>query len=101
MGFSMAYLRCVEEEEAKYTLEEVHEGVYRDHIGLRSLVNKIIKTGYYWPTMQKEAKEYVEKCFKCQRFGNIQRIPRERMMAITSPEVRERSSSSHVRTLLV
>lgn len=101
MGFSMAYLRCVEEEEAKYILEEVHEGVCRDHIGLRSLVSKIIKTGYYWPTMQKEAKEYVEKCDKCQRFGNVQRIPRERMMAITSLEVWKHSSSSHVMTLLV
>ena len=43
----MPYLRCVKEEEAKYILEEVHEGVCRDHIGPRSLVSKIIKTGYY------------------------------------------------------
>ena len=46
MGFSMPYLRCVEEEEAKYILEEDHEGVCGDHIGPRSLVNKIIRTGY-------------------------------------------------------
>ena len=26
-GFSQPYLRCIEEEEAKYVLEEVHEGV--------------------------------------------------------------------------
>ena len=26
-GFSMLYLRCVEEDEAKYILEEVHEGI--------------------------------------------------------------------------
>ena len=43
----MPYLRCVKEEEAKYVLEEVHEGVCRDHTGPRSLVSKIIKTGYY------------------------------------------------------
>ena len=35
-GFSMPYLKCVNEDEAKYILEEVHEGVCRDHVGPRS-----------------------------------------------------------------
>ena len=43
----MPYLRCIEEEEAKYILGEVYEGVCEDHTGLRSLVSKIIKTSYY------------------------------------------------------
>ena len=47
----MPYLTCVEEDEAKYILEEVHEGIYGDHTGLRSLVRKIIRTSYFWPTM--------------------------------------------------
>ena len=81
----MPYLRCIEEEEAKYILEEVYEGVCGDHTGLRSLVSKIIKISYYWPTMQKDTKEYVEKCNKCQSFGSVQRISREMMTAITSP----------------
>ena len=46
-GFSMPYLKCVNEEEAKYILEEIHEGIWRDHAGLRSLVNKVIQTGYF------------------------------------------------------
>ena len=46
-GFSMPYLKCVDEEEAKYILEEIHEGVYGDHAGLRSLVSKVIRTGYF------------------------------------------------------
>ena len=28
--------------------------------------------------------ELVKKCDKCQRFGNVQRLPAERMMTITS-----------------
>ena len=43
----MPFLRCVEEEEAKYILEEVHKGVCGDHERPRSLVNKIIRTSYY------------------------------------------------------
>ena len=34
----MPNLRCIEEEEAKYILEEVYEGVCGDHTGLRSLL---------------------------------------------------------------
>ena len=57
----MPYLRCVEEDKAKYILEMVHEGIYGDHAGLRSLVSKIIRTGYFWPIMQKDAREFVER----------------------------------------
>ena len=41
-GFSMPYLKCVDDDEAKYILEEIHEGVCRDHAGPRSLVSKVI-----------------------------------------------------------
>ena len=41
-GFSMPYLKCVNDDEAKYILEEIHEGICRDHTGPRSLVSKVI-----------------------------------------------------------
>ena len=41
-GFSMPYLMCVNEEEAKYILEEIHERIYGDHAGSRSLISKVI-----------------------------------------------------------
>ena len=41
-GFSMPYLKCVDEEEARYILEEIHGGVCGDHAGPRSLINKVI-----------------------------------------------------------
>ena len=44
-GYSQPYLRCIEEEEARYVLEEVHGGVCEDHMGVKSLVRKIIRTG--------------------------------------------------------
>ena len=83
-GFSMPYLKCVDEEEAKYILEEIHERVCRDHSGLRSLVSKVFRTGYFWLTMQVDARELVKKCDKCQRFGNVQRLPIERLTMIAS-----------------
>ncbi|XP_075674722.1 uncharacterized protein LOC142643880 [Castanea sativa] len=37
-GFSLPYLKCLDEEEAKYVLHEIHEGIYGDHAGPRSLI---------------------------------------------------------------
>ena len=84
-GFFMPYLKCVDKEEAKYILEEIHEGVCGDHADPRSLVSKVVKTSYFWPTMQVDARELVRKCDKCQSFGNIQRLPAEKLTTISSP----------------
>ena len=70
-GFSQPYLRCVEEKEAKYVLEEVHGGIYGGHIGAKSLARKIIRAGYFWPTMQQDATDFVKECNSCQRYGNV------------------------------
>ena len=35
--------------------------------------------------MQVDARKLVKKCDKCQRFGNVQRLPAERLTTITSP----------------
>ena len=51
-GFSMLYLKCVDDDEAKYILEEIYEGIYGDHAGPRSFVSKVIRTGYFWPTIR-------------------------------------------------
>ena len=40
--FSRLYLRCLGLEEAEYVMREVHEGIYRNHSGARSLVHKLI-----------------------------------------------------------
>ena len=41
-GFSMPYLKCVDEEEAKYIPKEIHERICGDHANPRSLVSKVI-----------------------------------------------------------
>ena len=84
-GFSQPYLRCMEEEEAKYVLEKVHGGVCGDHMGVKSPVQKIMRAGYFWPIMQQDATNFVKKCDRCQRYGNVQRLLGEKMMTISSP----------------
>ena len=47
-SFSMPYLKYVDDDEAKYILEEIHEGICEDHAGPRSLVSKVRRTGCRW-----------------------------------------------------
>ena len=84
-GFSQPYLRCIEEDEAKYVLEEVHGGVCRDHMGHKSLVRKIMRASYFWSTMQQDAADFVKRCDSCQRYGNAQLVLGEKMTTISSP----------------
>ena len=84
-GFSQPYLRCMEEEKANYVLEEVHRGVCGDHMGAKSLIQKIMRAGYFWPTMQQDAVNFMKKCDRCQRYGNVQHLPGEKMTTISSP----------------
>ena len=46
-GFSQPYLRYLAPDEANYMLREVHEGVYGNHSGARSLIHKVVRVGYY------------------------------------------------------
>ena len=76
-GFSQPYLRCLVPDEANYVLREVHEGACSNHSGTRSLVHKVVRAGYYWPTVQADAKAYVKVCDQCQRFSNVLKQPLE------------------------
>ena len=84
-GFSQPYLRCLSHEEADYVMREVHEGICGNHSGAWSLIHKLIRAGYYWPTMLKDAQAYVKACDKCQRFSNLIRQPSEELTPMTAP----------------
>ena len=58
-GFSQPYLKRLSPDEVNYVLREVHEGACGNHSGARSLIHKVTHAGYYWPTVQADAKAYV------------------------------------------
>nr|XP_043615882.1 uncharacterized protein LOC122587782 [Erigeron canadensis] len=60
------YLRCLEHPETTEVLKDIHEGECGNQIAGRSLYSKILRTGYYWPTMKQDAEEYAKKCDACQ-----------------------------------
>lgn len=84
-GFSMPLLRCTGGDEANYVLREVHEGICGNHTAGPALAYKILRQGYYWPTLKKDAIQFVRACDKCQRFSSIQRQPSQELTAVSSP----------------
>ncbi|XP_022158219.1 protein NYNRIN-like [Momordica charantia] len=83
-GFSLPLLRCLTPEEGLYVLREVHEGVCGNHSGARSLSAKVIRQGYYWPTLSQDAKKFVRTCDNCQRYGNVIHQPPELLTPISA-----------------
>ena len=66
-------------------LREVHEGACKNHSGARALVNKVVCVGYYWLTIQVDAKTYIKVCDQCQRFSNVPRQPSEYLTPMMAP----------------
>ncbi|GAU11232.1 hypothetical protein TSUD_342220 [Trifolium subterraneum] len=84
-GFSIPLLKCVEETPVEFILQEIHEGINGQHIGVRSLARKALRAGYYWPTMQNDARDHVLKCDKCQRHGDMHLAPANELKTLISP----------------
>ncbi|XP_074356126.1 uncharacterized protein LOC141695810 [Apium graveolens] len=63
--FSSPILKCVGPEEAKYYLMEVNGEICGDHMPAKALTHKIIRQGYYWPTIHQDAVEFVRIYKEC------------------------------------
>ena len=63
-AFTMPLLRCLGPQEAEHALAEVHCGIHEEHLGERALAVKILRVGFFWPTLQQDALRKVRECDK-------------------------------------
>jgi len=84
-GYSRPLLKYVTQAQAKYLLEELHQGICRLHSEARNTLARILRARYYWPTMQTDCVEYCKRCEKCQEFGNLIHKKPEMLHGVTSP----------------
>ena len=84
-GFFTPILKCIAGKDADYVLREVHEDVCGNHIGARALAGKVLRQGYYWPIMLRDATELVRKCKICQEHAKISHLPFEPLTSVISP----------------
>ena len=43
------------------------------HFGGNRTATKVLQSGFYWPTLFRDAQAYVSACDRCQRMGSISR----------------------------
>ena len=84
-SFFGPYLLCVHPAASESLLEELHEGVCGSHTRERSLSHRALTQGYWWPSMQKEAQEFVKKYNQCQRFASNTHQPGGVLNPLSSP----------------
>nr|GEZ98636.1 reverse transcriptase domain-containing protein [Tanacetum cinerariifolium] len=63
--------RCVAGKEAIDILNACHSGPTGGHYGANYTAKKVFDSGFYWPTIYKDAFELVKRCDSCQRQGKI------------------------------
>ncbi|GJS34351.1 reverse transcriptase domain-containing protein [Tanacetum coccineum] len=63
--------RCVDGKEALKILEACHSGPTGGHYGANFTAKKVFDAGFFWPTIYKDAYEFVKSCDACQRQGKI------------------------------
>lgn len=68
-----------------YVLDKVHREICEMHIRRRNMEIRVIRAGYYWPTLRTDCTKYVKKCKECQEFSNTHYAPPKELHNITSP----------------
>ncbi|XP_048496327.1 uncharacterized protein LOC104906710 [Beta vulgaris subsp. vulgaris] len=85
MAFNRPLLKCISREDGLEVLKELHEGACASHNRGRALGEKVLRTGYYWPTLKEDALLYAKKCNSCQRHGNIYQKPSNYLTRVLFP----------------
>ena len=62
MNYDSVLLRCLEKTEAEKVLQELHDGPAGGHYAGEATAHKILRAGYYWPTLFKDSYNYIRKC---------------------------------------
>ena len=78
-------LLCLDRASTDRVMREVHARVCGPHMGEHMLARKIMRTGYFWLTMEADCCQFVQKCLECQMHGDLIHMPPLELHALTSP----------------
>nr|KYP55843.1 Retrovirus-related Pol polyprotein from transposon opus [Cajanus cajan] len=68
---------------ARYSvIGEIHQGICGSHSGGRTLAAKVLRAGYYWPTLKSDCAQFVKRCVQCQKHGNLIHASAEQLHSI-------------------
>ena len=67
-GIDSILRRCLTHEEVEQVLNDCHSGACGGHLSGMAAAHKILRTGYFWPSIFKYCHEVVKKLPPCQIF---------------------------------
>jgi len=83
-GYGVPLLKRVTIEQAQYIIKELHEGICGYHSSARTMTTRILRTSYFWPTMEADCQDFIKKCKPCQKHGNLIHQKQEQLNFILS-----------------
>ncbi|XP_068504010.1 uncharacterized protein [Phaseolus vulgaris] len=84
-GFTHPVLVCMHGEQCTRIMSELHEGLCGSHVGGRALASRVLRAGYYWPTLKEDCVGYAQRCKQCQQHADWHKAPPEELRSIHSP----------------
>ena len=79
--------RCVPEDEMNNILNHCHTLPCGGHFGGQRTAAKVLQSGFYWPSLFKDAHQFISTCDKFQRMGSISRKDKPPMHTILEVEL--------------
>lgn len=73
------------QDEIATTLEQAHDGLCGGHFHSKVLHIKLLRIGYYWPTIEEDCKAHVKNCLQCQIHANLEKHFTQELHSIISP----------------
>ncbi|CAM8951091.1 unnamed protein product [Rhodiola kirilowii] len=71
IGVDQMLRRCIPDSEIAFVISFCHEFACGGHFGPKRTARKILDSGFFWPSVFRDAYEKSKKCDRCQRVGNV------------------------------
>jgi hypothetical protein len=81
-GTTGVLMKCILSATGKQLLDEIHAGQCEIHAASRTLVGKVFRSGFYWPTTKSDTAELVKRCEVCQYLSKHQHLPAQQLQTI-------------------
>jgi len=68
------FLRCLDKEQLKEVMQQFYNSMCGGHHYWKTTAHKVLRAGYYWPTLFSDVFSFVKSCDRCQRFEGKQQL---------------------------
>ena len=78
-------LKCVDASEARHIVDEIHEGICGTYANGHKMARQIMRTGYYWLTLENDCIQFARKCHKCRIYADKIHSSQIKLHVLTIP----------------